>query len=260
MNRGGYEAFAKPVALVTGASSGLGRALAQGLYDEGYDVLASGRNEKALRELTFARPFPADLSRPEGPEELYRAVTGAGLGVDLLVNNAGLGYAGALLDQDPGSLRDISAVNVTAPAVLCRLFVPGMAARGRGGVINICSTGAWEPGPFMAAYYASKSYELSLTWALRSELKGSGVRVCAVCPGAIASGFSARAGRRDPARAMDPAAVARAALQGYAKGRALVVPGAANKLGHLVFRALPAPVSAWVVGRYQRGLLRPGPS
>ncbi len=245
-------------ALVTGATAGLGRALAEELAGRGYQVIATGRDEAALARLDAAAAFAVDLAAPGGARALCERVRETGLEVDVLVCNAGMGLMGPFLEQAPEALEALDNLNVTALTLLTRLFLPGMAARGRGRVVHIASTGAWQPGPWAAAYYASKSYVLSLSRALRQELRGTGVTVTAVCPGAVATRFSARAGRRDPKNAMDPRRVARAAVDGMEAGRGLVTPGLGNKCGHLASKLLPAPLAAWAVGRYQRALTRPG--
>lgn len=242
-------------ALVTGASSGLGRAIVQELLAQGWEVAAAGRNETALKALNCPRWFAVDLSQPGGAEELYRQAAQAGLEIDLLVCNAGLGLVGPFLEQPLKKLDALQEVNMKALTALNRLFLPQMVERGGGRALNIASTGAWQPGPYMAAYYASKSYVLSLTRAVRRELHGTGVTLTAACPGAIATEFSRRAGRRDPKNAMSPEKVAKAAIRDTLAGRAVSVPGLVNKLGHVATKLLPAPLTAWTVGRYQARLM-----
>lgn len=241
-------------ALVTGASAGLGKAIFRELQGRGWEVAASGRNEDALRALGCDHWFAVDLGTPGGAEELYQKVTGAGLSVDFLVCNAGLGLVGPFLEQSLTKLDALQEVNMKALTALNRLFLPKMVEKGQGRVLNIASTGAWQPGPYMAGYYASKSYVLSLTRAVRQELKGTGVTLTAACPGAIATEFSRRAGRRDPKNAMAPEKVARIAVKDALAGKAISVPGLANKAGHIATKLLPAPLTAWAVGRYQEHL------
>ncbi len=242
-------------ALVTGASAGLGRAIVRELQGRGWEVAASGRNEDALRALGCEHWFAVDLAKPGGGAELYEKVTKAGISVDFLVCNAGLGLVGRFLDQSPDKLDALQEVNMKALTSLNRLFLPQMVERGRGYVLNIASTGAWQPGPYMGAYYASKSYVLSLTRAVRQELRGTGVTLTAACPGAIATEFSRRAGRRDPKNAMPAEKVAKLAVRDALAGKALSVPGLTNKAGHLATKLLPAPLTAWAVGRYQERLM-----
>lgn len=241
-------------ALVTGASAGLGRAIVQELRTRGWEVAVSGRNEDALKALGCEHWFAVDLGKPGGAEELFQKVTQAGISVDFLVCNAGLGLVGAFLEQPLDKLDALQEVNMKAVTALNRLFLPEMVRKGQGRVLNIASTGAWQPGPYMGAYYASKSYVLSLTRAVRQELKGTGVTLTAACPGAIATEFSRRAGRRDPKNAMPAEKVARIAVRDALAGKAISVPGLTNKLGHVATKVLPAPLMAWAVGRYQAHL------
>ncbi len=241
-------------ALVTGASAGLGKAIFRELRERGWEVAAAGRNEDALRALGCEHWFAVDLGKPGGAEELYQKVTQAGISIDFLVCNAGLGLVGPFLDQSLPKLDALQEVNMKALTALNRLFLPEMVAKGQGRVLNIASTGAWQPGPYMGVYYASKSYVLSLTRAVRQELRGTGVTLTAACPGAIATEFSRRAGRRDPKNAMSAEKVAKIAVRDALAGKAISVPGLTNKLGHVATKVLPAPVMAWAVGRYQMGL------
>lgn len=253
---GGYSPLAsKGNVLITGASAGLGRALAAEFCARGYCILAVGRNEAALEKLTATSRYVLDLSVPGAGEELAARVQADGHRVDILVCNAGLGLSGAFGEQSPAALDTLIQVNIASLTALNRAFLPEMAARGTGRVLNVASTGAWQPGPYMAAYYASKAYVLSLTRALREEYKGTGVAVSALCPGSIATEFSRRSGRADPGRAMTPEKVARIAVNGLLKGKGVITPGLENKALHAVSKALPAPLMAKFVAGYQKKLL-----
>ena len=175
--------------------------------------------------------------------------------VDILVCNAGLGLSGAFGEQSPAALDALIQVNIAALTALNRAFLPEMRERGGGRVLNVASTGAWQPGPYMAAYYASKAYVLSLTRALREEYKGTGVTLSALCPGSISTEFSRRSGRSDPVRAMTPEKVAKTAVDGLLKGKGVITPGLENKALHAASKALPAPLMAKFVAGYQKRLL-----
>lgn len=252
----GYPPFAgKGKVLITGASAGLGKALTAEFQRRGYQVLAAGRNREALSKLPAVSCYPLDLARPRAGEELAAQVQADGHTVDILVCNAGLGLSGTFEEQSPDALDALIQVNIAALTALNRAFLPQMAARGGGRVLNVASTGAWQPGPYMAAYYASKAYVLSLTRALREEYKGTGVVVSALCPGSIATEFSRRSGRADPGRAMTPEKVAKIAVDGLLKGKGVITPGLENKALHAASKALPAPLMAKFVARYQKKLL-----
>lgn len=242
--------------LITGASSGLGKALAQEFQRRGYQVLAAGRSQSALEKLTANSCYSLDLSQPGAGEELARRVLADGHEVDILVCNAGLGLSGAFGEQSQEALDALVQVNIAALTALNRAFLPRMAARGRGRALNVASTGAWQLGPYMAAYYASKAYVLSLTRALRAEYRGTGVSVSALCPGSIATEFSRRSGRADPGRAMAPEKAAKIAVDGLLQGKGVITPGLENKALHAASKLLPASLMARFVEKYQRGLLK----
>ena len=252
----GYSPLAEQgTVLITGASAGLGKALAQEFQRRGYRVIAAGRSRAALEKLSAVRCYPLDLSAPRAGEELARQVLSDGYGVDVLVCNAGLGLSGAFGEQSPDALDALIQVNIAALTALNRAFLPLMLAQDGGRVLNVASTGAWQPGPYMAAYYASKAYVLSLTRALREEYKGTGVSLSALCPGSIATEFSRRSGRADPGRAMTPEQVAKIAVDGLLKGKGVITPGLENKALHAASKALPAPLMAKFVAGYQKRLL-----
>lgn len=245
---------ARPVALVTGASSGIGRELSRVLAREGHDLVLVARREPELRalaaELTsrfgaHSTVVAADLSLHDGARHVYDAVTEAGLAVDVLVNNAGFGGHGSFADTSAADEQRMLAVNVVALTDLTKLFLPAMANRGRGRILNVASTAAFQPGPFMAVYYASKAYVLSLTEALAEELAGTGITATALCPGVVPSGFQDAAGLTDDTPlvkspgAKSPEFVAQAAYDGMMRGKRIVIPGAMNKIGVQSLRVAP---------------------
>lgn len=262
----------RAVALVTGASSGIGLELARVAAGRGYDLVLVARREDALQTLaaeierdrgTRAHVVPADLAAPDGPDAVVRAVADLGLAVDVLVNNAGFGLYGDFLDTDLDVEREMIAVNVTAPTVLAKAFGRRMVERGRGRILNVASTAAFQPGPRMAVYYATKSYVLSLSIALSIELAGTGVTVTCLAPGPVRTPFRERA--RVSAsrlfsgeRGRDPADVARAGWNALERGRRLAIPGAWNRLGAAAARGLPLPFAARAVAVLQPTEREPG--
>jgi short-subunit dehydrogenase len=262
----------RPVALVTGASAGIGRELARRFAAGGHDLVLTARRADELRALAdelsaehgvAVRAVPADLSDPVAPRTLFDEVAAAGLAVDVLVNNAGFGMYGPFAEADPDRLLAMVQVNVAALTHLTRLFLPGMVARGRGRVLNVASTAAFQPGPLMAAYYASKAYVLSLSEALAFELRGAGVTVTCLCPGPTRTEFAAAAvvgGSRlfDSPYVMDAAPVAEAGYRAAMRGRRVVVPGLLNRLGAFATRFVPRPLLMRVVHRIQDRRADPG--
>jgi short-subunit dehydrogenase len=244
----------RPVALVTGASSGIGLELARVLAREGHDLVLVARREPELRalaeELTSkfgvaATVVAVDLSLPDGARQVYDAVSAAGIDVDVLVNNAGFGGHGRFVDTSTANEQRMLAVNVVALTDLTKAFLPAMVSRGRGRILNVASTAAFQPGPFMAIYYASKAYVLSFTEALGEELDGTGVTATALCPGVVPSGFQDAAGlSADAPMSKSPGAksgefVAQAGYDGMMHGKRVVIPGVLNKIGVQSLRIAP---------------------
>ena len=244
----------RPTALVTGASSGIGRAICHEAARDGHDLVVTARRGEVLEELarslaaaTMAKVtvISADLSDPEGPVRLWDEIERRKLVIDVLVNNAGIGTGGPLAQTEPERLRTLVALNVAAPLALMRLALPGMIARRRGRIANVASVSAFQPVPLMAAYGASKAFVLSLSEAVNEEVQGTGVTVTAVCPGTTRTSFFSSAGYREPesftaaARAMNPEDVAAIAWAGTRAGLPLVVPGRANRAVATLGRLLP---------------------
>lgn len=254
----------RPVALVTGASSGIGRELARVLAQEGHDLVLVARRSSELEtlagELTAAHGteslvVPTDLSTDDAVATVEAAVRSAGIDVDVLVNNAGLGGHGRFAQTDPASDEQQLRVNILALTRLTKVFLPPMLERRRGRILNLASTAAFQPGPYMAIYYASKAYVLSFTEALAEELRGTGVTATALCPGAVETEFFdvARVDRSSPI-ARSPGAksapvVARAGYDGMMRGRAVVIPGALNRIGMESLRIAPRRLVPRVVAR-----------
>ena len=230
-------------AVVTGASSGLGRGLAARLADRGMSVVLTGRDEtrldEAANEIRRAAPqvkvetVVADLATGSGVSALLDHV--GDRPVEVLVNNAGFGSYGVFAEADGDREDDEVAVDVGAVVTLARAFLPGMLARGSGGMLNVASTIAFQPAPTQAVYGASKAFVLSFSQALWAEARPAGVAVTALCPGPTRTGFVDALGADvgDTAiyhRLADPEPVIEAGLRGLDKGRAVVIPGLKNKV------------------------------
>ena len=247
------DSSTRPLALVTGASGGIGAALARELARHGHDLVLAARGVAAMEALAAelreggagATVIPADLSKPGAAATLADEIARSGVAIDILVNNAGLGAAGRFDRADPARISEILQVNIVALTELTRLLLPGMIARGRGRVMLVASVAGFQPGPRMAAYFASKAYVLSLGEALAYELRGTGVSVTVLCPGATATNFFTVAGAdnsvmgRRLRRMMRAEDVARLGYLGLATGRRVVITGAMNRLLALAGRYAP---------------------
>jgi uncharacterized protein len=244
--------------LVTGASSGLGEEFARQLAQAGANLILSARSQPALERLALdlarvagvkTHALSADLAEPDGARQLCAAVDTLGVPVQHLINNAGFGAAGPFVSSDARAQSDMVRVNAESVTTLCRHFAPRMVAVGRGGMLNVASTAGHQPVPYMATYAASKAFVMSFSLALAAELRSSGVRVMALCPGPVPTGFQERAGV-DHARLFRLAVLSRAetveqALQAYARGKDLFVPGRINRAQTLAAKLLPRPLLTW---------------
>jgi len=235
-------------AIVTGASSGLGLEIARLMAARGDSVVAVARRRESLEALAeqfdHVTPLALDVSTPEGRDALLALTPSA----DVLVNNAGFGALGDFAATDVAVANEMVAINVAALTDLTGRYLAGMVERRRGRVLNVASTAAFQPGPHMAVYFASKAYVLSFTEAIAHELRGSGVTATAFCPGAFASGFQELAGvehtKLVKGRALPSARdMARDALAAMDRGTVVRVPGALNKLNAQGVRLLPRSLS-----------------
>ena len=248
--------------LITGASSGIGRELARQFGGDGADLVLIARSEDRLRELAgeltaeygvTVEVVPADLSRPGSPDQIVETLAQRNIDVDVLVNNAGFGAHGPVAGIGVQRQLEMIEVNVAALTRLTALLLPGMLERRRGGILNVASTAAFQPGPNSAVYYATKAYVLSFTEALAEEVRGSGVRVSCLAPGATDTGFAAEAGTQGTRLfrrgVMDAGRVARAGHDGMRRGRTLVIPGLRNRVLAFSVRLAPRTLATRVAGR-----------
>jgi len=230
-------------ALVTGASSGIGLAVAQELARNKHNLILVARRKSKLDQLaqTLSKEgvkvevITADLMKANGAEALFDQVESKGFVVDVLVNNAGRGNAGDFADQELQHMRGTLALNMDALTTLSRLFLTNMLKRGQGRILNIASVAGFMPGPGFAVYHATKAYVLSLSEALNAELKGTGVAVTASCPGPTESEFHEHADTMsmkgfDMLSMMSAEAVAREAYTAMKEGRPFYVHGSLNKV------------------------------
>jgi hypothetical protein len=251
----------RPVALVTGASSGIGAALAREFAGHGHDlVLVARRTEPMARlaetlaaEGAAATVIAADLSRPGAAATLAHDIASRGIMLDVLVNNAGLGAAGRFDQTEARRISEMLQVNIVALTELTRLILPGMVARGRGKIMLVSSIAGFSPGPHMAVYFASKSYVLNFGQALAYELAGTGVGVTVLCPGATDTEFFTVAGSQGTAigrrlrRMMRAEDVANRGYRALVAGRHIVITGALNRVlaaaGRFAPRRIVLPVA-----------------
>jgi hypothetical protein len=234
----------RKVALITGASGGIGEAFAECLAADGYALVLVARSEAELGRIsgliTSRHDLPVamvatDLTHPEAVGDILAALEARGARPEIVVNNAGFGLQGPADEADLTRQLTMVDLNCRALTELTLRFIGDMRANGRGGVINIASTASFLPGPNMAVYYATKAYVLSLSEGLAGELSGSGVTVTAVCPGPTRTGFQATAGMTGSrlvrlAPMMSARRVAELGYAGFKRGRRVVVPGLGNKM------------------------------
>ena len=246
----------KKVALVTGASAGLGVEFARQLSKRGHRLVLAARRKDRLdelaKELGKARAVAIDLSKKDSAARLLADLEANGETVDLLVNNAGFGLIGRFAELDAKRERQMIDLNVGTLTDLCRAVAPQMIARKRGGILNVASTAAFQPGPKMAIYFATKAFVLSLSEALHEELKPHGVKVSCLCPGPTRTEFGEVAGFGGNGMfdkvAMNAPEVVKAGLDGLEKNKAVVIPGLINKTVAVSGRFAPRSVVRKIAG------------
>jgi uncharacterized protein len=246
----------KKVALITGASAGLGVEFARQLSKRGHALVLAARRkdriEALAKELGNARAVSIDLSKAGSAAKLMADLDAAGERAEILVNNAGFGLIGRFAELDPKRLREMIDLNVGTLTDLCRAIAPGMVKRKSGGILNVASTAAFQPGPNMAVYFATKAYVLSFTEALHEELKPHGVKVSCLCPGPTRTEFGEVAGFGGNATfdrvAMESPEVVEAGLDGFDRNHAVVIPGLVNKITAASTRFAPRSVVRKIAG------------
>jgi short-subunit dehydrogenase len=255
---------ALPAVVITGASEGIGRALAEEFARDGHNLVLVARDTTKLARTAakLSRTYPVevkvtaqDLSTSEGCAGVEQAVRRFGFYADVLVNNAGVMSSGFFQDEDPAAMRRMIDLDVWAVVDLTSRFLPGMLARGRGGVLNVASMMGYMPVPYQAVYAASKAFVLSFSKALAYETMGTGVKVSVVAPGVVSTGLHDKAGAQNSRylvwfRAWTPEQVAKLAYRRFKRGWSVTLPGITNKLGAFVTRFVPdfalIPLMGWL--------------
>jgi short-subunit dehydrogenase len=251
--------------LITGASSGIGAALAEVFARHGHGLVLTARDAGRLEELASrlrgkygvtADVLPADLALESAPQDLFDGVRMRSIEVGILVNNAGMIVYGEFAQTDPEKELQMIRVNLVALTRLTKLFLPDMIQRGTGRILNVGSNGSFAPSPLNAVYSATKAYVLSFSEAVAEELEGTGVTVTALCPGATRSELQQRAGMEDirllRRGAMEAVEVAQAGYDGLMAGRRVVIPGLRTRFEVFLVRILPRRA----VVRYAHAMLR----
>jgi short-subunit dehydrogenase len=258
----------KPIVLVTGASGGIGLELARLFARDRHPLAISARGQTRLDEVAAelvglgapqVEPVAADLGRAGGAGELAAELGRRGVAPGILVNNAGYGLLGAFAEIDLDDELAMLQLNVASLVELTKRLLPGIVAAGRaGGLLNVASTAAFQPGPYMASYYASKAFVLSWSEALAQELAGT-TRVTCLCPGPVPTGFQTRAGFGDGIAMtsgvlpmLSAAVVAKAGYAAFRRGKRVVVPGLVNKIGAAGTRIVPRGTAAKIAGSLQK--------
>jgi len=251
----------RPAVVVTGGSHGIGKALAKTFRAPGHTVVLVARNGDdldAARDAIQITDCPAltlsvDLTDNDAPSKVRSFLERHDLFADVLINSAGDAMTDDFIATAPECLVATVDLNVAGLTALCREFLPDMVTRGRGGIVNLASLGGFVPGPYQAAYYASKAYVISLSRALVHETRGQGVRISCVAPGPVNTGFHARAAGttslyRRILPALEAEQVAASTKRGYRLGHTLIVPGVFSNLLGLCLRLLPGALTIPIVG------------
>ena len=235
----------KATAVIAGASSGIGMELARLFAADGYELIVTARRAEVLQKLADelgsahgaeVRIIQQDIAQPYAGEALWKAISAITPNVEVLVNNAGVGDTGDFSGESPDVIERMVHLNISTLTSLTRHALPQMIARGHGKILNVASLAGFQPaGPGMSVYYATKSYVLSFSRGIRRELRGSGVSVTALCPGATRTGFEETAKAQNTllfhwTKPMEASVVALAGYRGMKRGRGVVIPGIMNKL------------------------------
>lgn len=252
--------------LLTGASSGIGLEIAKILANKKHNLIIVARSIDKLQSLKNELKqkhdidivvIQKDLAQPGSAQELYSEIKEKNLSVDTLINNAGFSQQDAFKDIPLNREQDMMQLNMITLVELTKLFLPNMLEQKQGRILNVASTAAYLPGPYMAVYYASKAFVRNFSEAIATELQGTGVTVTALCPGITETGFQKEAGAqhltRGGAPVVDAAEVARQAIEGMEKGKRIVIPGILNQFMVFLFRFIPRKFLASAAGRFNRG-------
>ena len=255
----------KKTALITGASSGIGYELTKLFARDRYNLVLVARSEAKLQqidsELTAefgitVKIIPKDLALPTSPEEIWQELQTEGITIDVLVNNAGFATYGLFANTELEPELKMMQLNMVTLTHLTKLFLPEMLTRKAGKILNVASTAAFQPGPLMAVYYATKAYVLSFSQALANEVERTGVSVTVLCPGPTASGFQARANMENSKlvkdkQIMDAKKVAVIGYQSLIDNQTMIIPGWQNKLLALIVRFIPRNLAVKIVRNMQ---------
>lgn len=253
----------KKYVLITGASSGIGLELAHQFAKNGYDLILVARRKKLLQTLanelhikygSESELIEKDLEEPNAAKEVVAILQRKNISIEILVNNAGFGTFGDYNSSDEETNSRMVQLNITSLMSLTRLLIPSMLKRKVGKILNVASMAAFQPGPFMAVYYASKSFVLSFSEALSSELEGTGVTVTALCPGPVPTGFQerARVGKALMMKSIMTKSAQFVAEEGYKgtmKGKQIVIPGEINNILVVMGKFMPRKFLIMVVKR-----------
>lgn len=259
----GAKKWSQKWALITGASAGIGQALARQLAASGAKLVLTARRAERLQELATelssqhgiqTEIFAADLSKPGVPADIFAFTSSKGIEIELLVNNAGFGAFGCLHDTPEARLLEMIQVNCSAVVHLTRLYLPGMVERRSGDILIVASTAAFQAVPFISTYAATKAFDLILAEGIAEEVRPFGVHVCALCPGSTNTEFKDVAGQPDRLFRVAETAekVARVGLEALARGKTFVVSGAMNRLMMESERLAPRRFAAQVAARMMR--------
>ncbi|MBI0579166.1 SDR family oxidoreductase [Neobacillus cucumis] len=243
----------KRTALITGATSGLGYEFVKLFAADGYNLVLVARNQQKLEEIKNiftnieVTLIAKDLSVPGAANEVFQEVEKKGIHIDALINNAGFGLMGNFDDLDLQKQSEMIQLNITALTELTYYFLPSLKQRNKARILNVASTAAFQPGPLMAVYYATKAFVLSFSEALVEELKGSSVTVTTLCPGATKTNFGSVAsveGTKMFSRAMSSTIVAQQGYQAMMRGKRVIITGGLNKAGAFAAKFLPRSLGA----------------
>lgn len=245
--------------LLTGASKGIGLALAHEFALHGHDLVLVARDEEKLKEASMSLNekykvkvsyVVCDLSKEGSALTLYQDIKNQGIAINCLVNNAGIGYMGSYAEMDTKTLHDLMQINMVSLSELTRLFLNDFVSVNAGSILQVASTAAFLPGPQMAAYYASKAYVVSLSHAIAYELKETNVSVSILCPGATKTNFFPNAGMVDSmlekgySGMLTPEEVAKSAYKGLQKKKLFIIPGIMNKISSYSASMTPKGIAA----------------